>query len=69
MTKHILTTKEGAELQELYQEHAKASAHAGEVLRQYGMESPQFSEADANTGKIWRRIRELLGDDGRPWNA
>jgi hypothetical protein len=66
MARTTLTTEEGAELKRLYEEHTAASNHAGTVLHTYGMASAEFAEADAATGVLWRRIRDLLGED-RNW--
>ncbi len=69
MARKIISPEEGAELKRLYAAHETAAAHAGAVLRQKGMDSPEFLEADRASGALWRRIREILGEDGQPWNA
>lgn len=65
----ILTPEEGEEYKRVYAEYEKATIYGGEVLRRYGMESREFREADARTTDLWRRLRELQGEAGQPWNA
>jgi hypothetical protein len=67
MAKAVTSSKESAELQRLYDEHAKASKRAAEILAAKGMESHEFLEADKTTGIIYRRIREILGTSGSQW--
>jgi hypothetical protein len=66
---NTLTPEEGAELNRLLAEHAEAGVRAGAVLAKHGMESPEFREADAATGALWVRIRELQGMAGKSWMA
>jgi len=61
MAKQIITLEQGAELKRLYTEHALAVAHASEMLRNHGTESPDFLMADKAAGRAWTRIREILG--------
>jgi hypothetical protein len=65
----IVSGEEAVELRRLYQQHAAASAGALAALAKYGMESPEFLDADRATGVIWRRIREILGVAGTDWRA
>jgi hypothetical protein len=67
MSKTVITPEEGAELQRLYREHAAANEKAAAILAATGMGSTEFAEADKAAGAIWRRIREILGDAGKPW--
>jgi hypothetical protein len=69
MNTPILGPDEGAELKRLMGEHEQATARGREVLRQYGMESPEFAKADQETTALWRRIRELQGKSGQHWSA
>jgi hypothetical protein len=69
MTKTTITPEDAEEFNRLYTEFLRAAAHAGEVLHKFGMESAQFAEADAASGKIWRRLKEIQGRAGKPWNA
>lgn len=69
MSRSLLTPDQFAELSALYREHEERAAQARVALREKGMESPEFREADAATGKTWSRIRELLGDAGKHWSA
>ena len=67
MTKTVITPEEGAELQRLRLDHAAAVEMTGAILATKGMDSPEFAEADRAAGAISRRIREILGDAGKPW--
>lgn len=69
MTKAVIPGEEGAELSRLYAEYEKAVRHGGAVLQKHGMTSPEFAAADSATNQLWRRIREILGDAGVPWNG
>jgi CheY-like chemotaxis protein len=51
MSKTTITPEQYAELKRLAEEYAKALEHGFEMLRQCGMESPQFREADTASGE------------------
>lgn len=61
------STDKKAEYIRLYEEWAQATAIALNVLRKHGMESEAFQRADAATGRIYAKIRKLLGKENRPW--
>lgn len=65
----IWSLEKAEEYKRLTAEHAAATEHAANVLRKYGMESAEFREADAATGKLYVQIRELLGKRGQHWMA
>jgi len=65
----IWSIEKAEEYERLSAEHAVATAHATNVLRLNGMESPEFREADAATGKLYVKIRELLGKRRQHWMA
>lgn len=65
----ILTPEEGKEYRRLYEEHERATIHAANMLRAYGMESNEFRAADAETCRLWKSLRELQGMAGQHWTA
>jgi hypothetical protein len=65
----IITAQQAAKFKELFQDWERAVAHAGTMLRAYGMESRQFSEADQAATAIWRQLRELRRMAGKHWTA
>jgi hypothetical protein len=65
----LITPEEAAERSRLMAEYQAAGIRAGAILAQYGMDSPEFLEADKATGAIWRRIREIDGTAGSRWMA
>ncbi len=69
MTRNIINPEEGAELKRLYIEHATATSYAVAVLRDMGMNSPEFRAADEAVTKLWPRIRQILGNSDHPWTA
>ena len=69
MSNAPLTPSDRVELMRLYGEHERATLHAAVVLRQFGMQSPQFFQAERVTGDLWQRIRAIQGVAGKPWNA
>jgi hypothetical protein len=50
---------EAAGFKELFLEWEYAVAHAGTMLRAYGMQSRQFLEADQAATDIWHRLQEM----------
>jgi hypothetical protein len=64
MPQQYLTPEKGAELQRLYNDLAAITEKIAAVLRDKGMASPEFEEADKAATDIWRRIREIRGDTG-----
>ncbi|MBL8554598.1 MAG: hypothetical protein JNL41_10000 [Phenylobacterium sp.] len=56
----ILTDEERAELDRLREEIPAAYARAGALFREATMK--EFIEADAYTGKLLRRWKELMGE-------
>jgi uncharacterized protein involved in exopolysaccharide biosynthesis len=48
-----------AQLEQLKDEHIKASNYAAEMLRKYGEDSPQFADADRIAAEITTRIEKL----------
>jgi hypothetical protein len=74
MARSVISPEEGEELQRLYAEYPAASARAAACLRTGGepLEGEalrKLLEEDAKVGKIVKRIREILGTTGEPWNA
>jgi hypothetical protein len=67
MASSTITPIKGEKLKRLYSELVIATATAAESLRIHGMDSRQFAEADAATGKIVKQIKELLGIAGSHW--
>ncbi len=59
--RNVITPAEAAELMRLYAEYAVAAAEANAALQSEGMSSERFIKADADVGRIWRRIRKILG--------
>ena len=60
-TRDVITPAEADELMRLYAEYAVAAAEANAALQSEGMKSERFIGADANVGRIWHRIRKILG--------
>jgi hypothetical protein len=69
MTKSYVTGTDAEELKRIDAELPAAKAKADRTLQMFGMDSPQFFEADAAHGKLLRRRNEITGDSGKPWNA
>lgn len=65
---HTLSPEEMSELEVLYQEQSAALLRASQILIEKGMSSPDFIEADRAAGRMWLRIRELLGKSGQ-WTS
>jgi hypothetical protein len=63
----VITADQAAELQRLHAEYIVATNRAAEALR--ANDGQRFLEEEANTADIVRRIREILGATGQPWNA
>jgi hypothetical protein len=63
----VITQEQAAELQRLHAEYIVATNRAAEALRTN--DGRRFLEEEANTANIVRRIREILGTTGQPWNA
>jgi len=63
----VITAEQGAELQRLHAEYIVATNRAAEALR--ANDGRRFLEEEAKTGNVVRRIREILGTTGQPWNA
>jgi hypothetical protein len=63
----VITEEQGAELQRLHAEYIVATNRAADALR--AKDGQRFLEEEANTADIVRRIREILGTTGQPWNA
>lgn len=63
------TSEKAAEYERLFAQYVAASANAFEVLKAKGMQSPEFREADAATGKFWVKLRALQGKAGMHWMA
>jgi hypothetical protein len=66
MAGKIMTPEEAADLKRLLEEHAAATHRAREILRAYGMDSKEYTEAELVASDLWKRIRKLQGEDG-PW--
>jgi len=62
MSKTTITRAEYAELKRLAEEYAKALEHGFGMLRQYGMESPQFREADRASGETLPAYKRATGN-------
>ena len=65
MARTIISPEEGAELKLLYQRHFDATKKAFSVLSFKGMGSEEFLAADRETGRLWKRIREICGESGK----
>jgi hypothetical protein len=63
----VITAEQAAELQRLHAEYTVATNRAAEALR--ANDGQRFLEEEANTADIVRRIREILGTTGQPWNG
>ena len=64
-----ISPEKSAELKRLYVEFASSVKRTAVILTSNGMDSPEFAEADKASGVLWKRIREILGDTGKPWRA
>jgi hypothetical protein len=62
-----MTPEQKAEYDSLYSAFSTAVAAARDVLRRYGMDSPEFYRADALAGDIWVKLRHLQGMKGQHW--
>lgn len=70
----FISPEAGAKLQELYKEYQDATARAAEALRTNGapLEGQvlqRFLEEDEKVNAIARRIKEIVGFVGQPWNS
>ena len=63
----IISPKEGAELHRLHEEYAVATNCAANALR--ANDGQRFLEEEERVADIVRRIKEILGTTGQPWNA
>jgi hypothetical protein len=61
MDRNVIESDERDEPNSLYRDYAAAVQKAAATLERYGVESPQFIEADRAATAIWRRIRDILG--------
>jgi hypothetical protein len=59
----IISPKEGAELQRLHEEYAVATKRAADALR------ANDGQEEERVADIVRRIKEIFGTTGQPWNA
>jgi hypothetical protein len=73
---HDVDPQLGAELQRLYAEHPVANARAAAALRTdppghrlEGEALRRLLEEEAKVAAIVRRIKEIQGTTGQPWNA
>ena len=62
-----LTPEEGAELQRLYTEYAAGTERAAAALQVGNLD--RFIDEDAKVTVVVKRIKEILGIAGQPWNA
>lgn len=72
----IISPEQGEELKKLYAELPEAYKRAAAALRTdppghrlEGDALKRFLELDAKAGAIVRRIKEIQGTTGEPWNA
>ena len=63
----IISPKEGAELHRLHEEYAVATNRAANALG--ANDGQRFLEEEERVADIVRRIKEILGTTGQPWNA
>lgn len=63
----IIGPKEGAELERLHEGYAVATRRAADALR--ANDGQRFLEEEERVADIVRRIKEILGTTGQPWNA
>ena len=59
----IISPKEGPELQRLHEEYAVATKRAADALR------ANDGQEEERVADIVRRIKEIFGTTGQPWNA
>lgn len=57
----VLTAEQQKLHEELYSRFVAATAHAGEMLKQYGLSSQEFRSADHAAGEISHEIQRLVG--------
>ncbi|MBF0680068.1 MAG: hypothetical protein IR164_14130 [Devosia sp.] len=57
----VLTAEQQKLHEELYSRFVAATAHAGEMLKQHGLTSKEFREADHAAGTISYEIQKLIG--------
>jgi hypothetical protein len=62
-----LTPAQAVELRQLHEAHALASQRTLDAIKAHTMDSPEYREAEAATGKIWKQIRKLQGKSGEHW--
>lgn len=60
-----LSPEELAELNRLYERLAHVVKTAQFILSTKGMECREFIENDRENGRLWARIREILGESGK----
>jgi hypothetical protein len=58
---------DGTALARLTADYAEATLNGANVLQRFGKDSPEFREADYETGRVFRQIRELQGLCNRHW--
>ena len=63
----IISPKEGAELHRLHEEYAVATNRAANALG--ANDGQRLLEEEERVADIVRRIKEILGTTGQPWNA
>lgn len=61
------TAELAAKFKELFQEYEQAVSLAGTMLRAYGMDSPQFHDANKTAGLLWLQLQELRNTSGIEW--
>jgi hypothetical protein len=63
----VIGPREGAELERLHERYAVATRRAADALR--ANDGQRFLEEEERVADIVRRIKEILGTTGQPWNA
>jgi hypothetical protein len=64
-----LTKEQADELEHLRKEHLEAVEHAGKIAQEKGIDSEEFKGADAESNRLWSRIREIEAKSGQSWMA
>jgi hypothetical protein len=63
----ILSPEQEAELLALHEEYADAVRAAAAMVRVHGMDSRECLDVERRASHIVRRIRALLGREGKHW--
>ena len=67
MANPIITPEDGVELKRLYTELDHAAQKANSALKNHGMDSEVFLEADREVARIVHRMKQILGTVNLHW--